>query len=408
MFLDVLLFIIAGIGAGVLVGLIPGIHPNTVFAMLIPAAAVAGATGSYPLLAFIAAISLANTIVAFIPSIFIGAPEEDTSLSVLPGHRMLLCGEGYSALFMTVAGSLCATLMTAAALPVLFFAIPLLYSVIHSYTHVLLMLTFAALVMMEKGSKKFYAIFIFLSSGIAGTMLLSSMSSETVLFPALSGLFGIPMLLLGLRAGSSFPRQKTAKRPSVKVVKGSVAGWSAGLLVGLLPGIGSAQAGVLSGAALKGKQKDFMVSLGGIGAANILFTFIALCTISRARSGAASAIEELWGPLSAADVTFIMAVSLFSCFISSLITLSIGRHAARALSGVDYRKVNILVLISLSILIAALSGPEGAMIAVLMTILGVSCAALNVKRMYLMGFLMLPTILFFSGLLPGFLVLVAP
>jgi putative membrane protein len=408
MFLSVLLFTFVGIGAGVLVGLVPGIHPNTVFAVMLPMIALAGATGSYPLIAFIVSISLANTVSSFIPSIFIGAPEADTSLSVLPGHRMLLKGEGYSALFMTVAGSMCATVMTVAALPLLLFTIPLLYSGIHSYTHILLILVFAALVMMERGKKKLYAAFIFISTGIAGTMLLYSMPSETVLFPALSGLFGIPMLLIGLRAGSRLPRQKSGKKPSAKVVRGSVAGWSAGLLVGLLPGIGSAQAGVLSGTALRGKQKDFMVSLGGIGAANILFTFIALYTISKARSGAAAAIEELWGAISTTDVAFIMAVALFSCFISCLLTLSIGRRTAHALSGMEYKKVNVVVLASLAVMIPILSGPAGAAVAALMTILGLSCAFLDVKRMYLMGFLMLPTILFFSGLIPGFLLLAVP
>ncbi|MFH0956710.1 MAG: tripartite tricarboxylate transporter permease [Candidatus Aenigmatarchaeota archaeon] len=409
MFLEVMLFTLAGIGAGVLVGLVPGIHPNTVFAMLLPAIFTAGASGSYPLMAFVVAISVSNTIVNFIPSIFIGAPEEETSLSVLPGHRMLLRGEGYSALFMTVVGSALGAILTAAALPLMYFTIPLLYAGMESYTHMLLLFVFLLLLAMERGwGRRACAAFMFLSSGLAGVTLLYSMPSEAVLFPALSGLFGIPLLLMGARGRTAIPKQKMKKAASVRPARGSVTGWIAGLLVGLLPGIGSAQAGVLSGTALRGRRKDFMVSLGAIATANIMFTFIALAVIGKARSGAAAAIEELGISLGAADVAFMMAVSLFSCFLACLFTLWTGRRAAGALSGVDYGKVNVLVLAAIVVLIAVLSGPAGVAIAALLTVMGISCEILGVKRMYLMGFLMLPTMLFFAGLLPDFLIFVAP
>lgn len=408
MFLEILIFTFLGIAAGVLVGLLPGIHPNTVFAMLLPVVITAGASGSLPLTAFVVSISVSNTIVNFIPSIFIGAPEEETSLSVLPGHRMLMRGEGYRALFMAVTGSAAGAILTAAALPLLFFAIPLLYAGMRAYIHLLLLLVFLLLLAMENGGKRARAAFMFLASGLAGAALLYSMPSEAVLFPALSGLFGIPLLILGLRGRVTFPRQKTKKVASVRPLNGSVAGWFAGLLVGLLPGIGSAQAGMLSGAALRGRRQDFMVSLGAISTANIMFTFIALGVIGKARSGAAIALQETGGDLGAYGMVFIMAVSLFSCFTACLLTLWMGRRAAGMLSGIDYGKVNLAVLLAILILIVALNGPLGIAIAVLLTVMGLSCEHLGVKKMYLMGFLMVPTILYFSGTLPIFTAFMTP
>jgi putative membrane protein len=165
---------------------------------------------------------------------------------------------------------------------------------------------------------------------------------------------------------------------------------------------------VLSGTALRGSTKDFMVSLGAIATANIMFTFIALGTIGKTRSGAAAALQEIGGIPGLDTVAFMMAVSLFTCFISCLLTLWMGRKAADTLSGVNYGKVNLTVLAAIFILIAALCGPAGVAIAALLTVVGLSCERLGVPRMYLMGFLMLPTMLYFSGLMPGFLAFMAP
>jgi len=54
----------------------------------------------------ILAIAVSHTFVSFVPSVFLGAPDEDTALSVLPGHRMLLRGRGYEAVLLTARGCL--------------------------------------------------------------------------------------------------------------------------------------------------------------------------------------------------------------------------------------------------------------------------------------------------------------
>ena len=55
---------------------------------------------------FIAALAITHTFVDFIPSIFLGCPDTDTELSVLPGHEMLKKGEGYEAIMRTAYGGL--------------------------------------------------------------------------------------------------------------------------------------------------------------------------------------------------------------------------------------------------------------------------------------------------------------
>jgi putative membrane protein len=405
MLIEVLLFFILGSALGILAGLVPGLHPNTVLIMLLPFSLAAASQGSYPLIAMAVSIAVTNTIVNFIPSIFLGAPDPGTALSVLPGHRFLLRGAGYEALFLTVIGGVFVTVLMVPALPFLLWFIPFVYASIHTYIHWLLLGTLFVLLWKEKRGKKMTSLLIFLVSGAAGSMLLSSVPSEAVIFPALTGLFGLSIIITSILQTTSIPVQKIGTKLRCRFLKGTVAGWLAGMFVGILPGIGSAQAGVLANAAVRGKEKDFLVALGGINTSNIIFTFIALHSISKTRSGAAVFLSEIVPNLGTSEVIFVVMLALLSCFFSAFVTLTAGRHAIRLLFRLDYRKINAAVLLFLIIMTFAFSGLYGLIIALLCTAVGLSCAGLGVKRMYLMGFLMMPAILHFSGLFPSLLAL---
>jgi len=170
------------------------------------------------------------------------------------------------------------------------------------------------------------------------------------------------------------------------------------MFVGVLPGIGSAQAGVIASRALRGKEHDFLLALGGINTSNIIFTFIALHAIGKTRSGAAWAVSEIIGRITLNEVYFILLVALLSCFIASLVTLKLGQSYLRAVERMNYRKLNAAVLLTLLSLVIAFSGIYGMIIAAVCTMLGLACTRMGVKRMYLMGFLMIPTMLHFSGM----------
>ncbi len=402
MLIGILIFFTIGTSLGIAAGLVPGLHPNTVMFMLAALPAILITTDIYCLLALIVSMSVSNTIVNFIPSILLGAPDPGTALSVLPGHRYLLKGRGYDALVLTVAGGIMVTLFTALSLPLLLAVLPFLFSNLHAYTHILLLAVLFSLLLREPGSKKAHSAMVFVLSGIAGLILLSSLPSETVMFPGLSGLFGIPILLTSLSC-TRIPPQKTGKMRRFNPLRGSIAGWLSGMLVGILPGIGSAQAGVLSGTILRGRESDFLVSLGGINTANIMFTFIMLHAASVTRSGAAVFIYDAVGSIGVAETIFVSIIALLSCFAASLSTLWIGKNAISRLHGLDYTRVNILMACFIFAMVFILGSFTGVFIAVCCAVIGISCRLLGVKMMYLMGFLMLPTIAHFSGLMPAIL-----
>ncbi|MBU2099722.1 tripartite tricarboxylate transporter permease, partial [Candidatus Micrarchaeota archaeon] len=99
--MEFFLIVLLGCVAGIFTGLIPGIHMNTVSVSLIYLM-----PEKQELIYFIIPMSVVHTFLDFIPSVLFGAPEEETFLSILPGHKMLLEGKGLTAIKITVLGGL--------------------------------------------------------------------------------------------------------------------------------------------------------------------------------------------------------------------------------------------------------------------------------------------------------------
>ncbi len=118
--LCVMLFSLAGSVLGICSGMVPGLHVNTLSLMLVSAfpllePAVQTLCASFaldpvlaPLLLCCAVVSAAVThsFLDFLPSLFLGVPEEGTVISVLPGHRLLLEGRAMDAVRCAALGSL--------------------------------------------------------------------------------------------------------------------------------------------------------------------------------------------------------------------------------------------------------------------------------------------------------------
>ncbi|HEX7468624.1 MAG TPA: tripartite tricarboxylate transporter permease, partial [Methanobacterium sp.] len=110
---DLIAACLLGVICGALTGLIPGIHVNTVGAFVFASSA--------SLLTFISpeflcvlliSMAISHALLEFIPSMFLGVPEEGTVLSVLPGHHLLLQGRGKEAIRLVALGGFGAVLVT--------------------------------------------------------------------------------------------------------------------------------------------------------------------------------------------------------------------------------------------------------------------------------------------------------
>ena len=121
-FLEILTALLIGCFFGIITGLIPGVHINLLSLMLVSISGyLLGFTSPIVLGAFIIAMSITHTFLDSIPSIFLGAPDADQALNVLPGHKLLLQGKGYEAVKLTVIGSLLCLISTSLIIPVMMF-----------------------------------------------------------------------------------------------------------------------------------------------------------------------------------------------------------------------------------------------------------------------------------------------
>src|SRR3972149_6387882 len=113
MLVEILLFLLLGILAGTFTVLMPGIHINLVSAILISLSlGLLSSINHLFLIVFVVSMSITHTFVDFIPSVFLGCPDTDTELSILPGHELLKEGKGHAAVLLTNYGSIAAIILT--------------------------------------------------------------------------------------------------------------------------------------------------------------------------------------------------------------------------------------------------------------------------------------------------------
>lgn len=279
-FLEITIAILLGISAGIITGLIPGIHVNLISLILLSLSAYfLGFTSPLVLSCFIISMAVTHTFLDSIPSIFLGAPDADMALGVLPGHKLLLEGKGFEAVKLTVIGSLLALIATIIIIPFMIPLVPLIYKFIQPFMGYILLFVVTYIILIEKKySKKFYSLIIFILSGSLGLTVLNWPNFKQPLFPMLTGLFGISTLLISLQQKSRIPKQKlteTIKVENKKTTKAIVAGVFSGSLTGIFPGLGAAQASIL-GMTLVGEIGNyaFLILIGGINTVNFVFSLV--------------------------------------------------------------------------------------------------------------------------------------
>ncbi|MGB9930144.1 MAG: tripartite tricarboxylate transporter permease [Methanosarcina sp.] len=276
--------VFAGYLLGIISGLLPGIHNNNFALALVAFAPFLAEKGISPF--YIAIIIISNSVAQtfhdIIPSIFLGAPDGDTALAVLPGHRLLLDGAGAEAVRLSALGSAGSVVIS------LLFVIPisLFFKTIYPYLeeHMALILISIVFLMLisEKGADensdssqnpekqnplakykyKFYALLLFLITGVLGLFAFSkeelmvpiiNFGEASALLPLLSGLFGASQLIISLMTSSKIPEESVSalKLSQKSIIRGIVTGSAAGSLVAWLPGLSSAIAALLAGLFIK-------------------------------------------------------------------------------------------------------------------------------------------------------------
>jgi putative membrane protein len=394
--IEILISIALGVLCGAVTGILPGIHINLVGTILVALSATLFAlVNPIFLIAFIASMAITHTFVDFIPSIFLGCPDTDTQLSILPGHQMLKEGRGYEAVMLTAYGGLAAVIiLTIISFP-LAFLVSKIYNSLHSIMALILISASLILIFTEK--KKLTSIFVFLLSGILGLCVLNLDVKEPLL-PLLTGLFGSSMLITSIKNKIQIPKQEINK-PKTNLFKPLLGAVIASPLCGFLPGLGGGQSAILANTISKADSKGFLVL---VGATNILvmgLSFVSLYAIAKTRTGAAVAIQEIIGTLSWKLLILLLFVVLISGIISFFLTKVLTKMFSQKISKINYSVLSIGTLIFLTIVVFIFSGFLGLLILVASTFTGIYFNSLPVKKTHMMGCLLVPTIIYYLGII---------
>lgn len=390
---------LAGCGLGIFTGLVPGIHVNTI---CILGLSVYGRLGLEPLEFAIAmaSMSLTHTFIDYIPAIFLGIPQESTSLSVLPAHRLLLEGKAMDAVWLTAVGSMMGLVFSIILLLPAFWFLPQAYAVIRGHIMPLLLLVSFGLIMRERGNvKKSRALACFLLSGALGVICLSDVpiGKTYILFPVFSGLFGASTMILAGRGKQVMPWQRpyNESRLGYRIVFAGFMGSLGGLTVGLMPALSPSQMGIMMSIPFGGDPGTFLVSVAAINTADAIYSLVALEVIGNPRSGVAVMIGKVLA-MERVHVWIFAGVFMISASVSLIAHISIGSAIIRW--GPPRERLNDMGILILIVAIFLLTGFWGLVIAAVSCSIGCIPVLSGVSRTHLMGVLMIPTIIYFSNI----------
>ena len=396
--IEIFLALTAGLVAGTITGLIPGVHVNLIALMLFASSAFfLQYTTPLVLVVFVVSMAITHTFLDFIPSCFLGAPDADTALSILPGHHLLLKGRGYEAVRLTLIGSFAALLLIIVIAPLFVLFLPKIYPFFKQYMAFILIAASLFLILKERKSK-IWAFILFMLAGCLGIASLNMPLLKQPLFPLLTGLFGASLLVVSITRNVRLPEQKitSAEIKKKEVSKALGASLIASPLVSFLPGLGPGQAAVI-GSEISGRlsRKGFLVLLGAINTLVMGLSFVALYAIGKPRTGAAVVTSKLLEMFTIKHLLLLLVVALVAGSIAVFLTIAFAKIFAKNIAKINYKRICMGILTFLALMTIFLSGWLGLLVLIVATAVGLVACFKGIRRMHLMGCLLLPVILWF-------------
>jgi len=449
--LGVLLSVLASAGAGVCVGfgagLVPGLHMNNIAAGLTAYAGAALAffgmmndvldsnSSGLTICCFVSSALVAHLFAESVTSTYLGIPAGDV-VSVLPAHRLARAGLGRIAVSSSADGSLSGILLSVILLPLVCFLMgnPVqLYSLLREVMGFLI-IAFSAVLLLSDGPsvpRTAKVMAVFMTSGVLGSAVLMSnfhasslpdvpwihepyVQKSSLLLPLFAGLFGIPSLLMSFGSRDVFDvpsgnQKNVSIKPEPKDYARSLLG---GAVVGWLPGMTSGASATLCAPRVSELDGDddiessvrFIWLYSFISASGAVFAVGALFVILRARSGSMDTVQFFLGDLLVAGDLHQDMLPLASLLLSMVVAACVSRFVLRMIDSklmnlhrlLCSRRVAVISMLFVCSLSVALTGVRGSIVLSSAVCLGLLPTRIGVRRIQLMGCLLVPiTIGFF-------------
>jgi len=383
---------------GVASGLTPGLHANN-FAMVMAAAASEVPVPPLVLATGMLTAGVVHTVLDAVPALALGVPDASMAMTALPGHRLVIAGQGREALRLSALGSgLALAFSLLLALPTTWL-MKRAYPSISSHLPLVLAAVVLGLFATESSNRgRIVGSILFAASTALGVATLdlslsAPLGQGSALTPLFAGLFGAPVLIDALDGGGVPPQGSPAVTSSPWVViLTALAGACAGAAVGYLPGVSSAIAAVLALTVLpsSGGDRGYVVATSGVNTANSVFALWALVALGSPHTGVLVAVDRIGAP---PNVPVLLSAVLLGGAVGLVAMVAVGDRYLDFVRQVRYERISVGVcglLVGLSYLFA---GVLGIGIFVASTALGLVPVRLMARRVYLMGVLIGPLML---------------
>jgi putative membrane protein len=369
-----------GLALGMLTGLIPGIHPNTVISILSSAG-----LGDEGLAMAIAGLYPASLIASFIPSIFFGVPDAGSVAVVLPGQRMALQGKGIAALRAALLSAAFAALACSALAYPLMQLLPAAYGLARGWLGWILLCM--SLAMISRGRRPLAGLAVFAVAGMLGEASLNIGMADPFL-PLFSGLFALPAAAAYRKC--SVPEQDDSHQVE-GVLRSSAAGVVMGVVAIFIPGIGSAgQMASFLSVFVRLDSLSFLSAASAISVSQSILALASSASIGKERVGA---IASLAGCIDIKEnIALLIGLTVAGIALSSA-AVYIMRRKAAAIASMDFSGFNIVLSAYLACVCLAIDGPLGLAVLGASACAGWAARAAGVERTTLMGAVIVPTLL---------------
>ncbi|MFB6110881.1 MAG: tripartite tricarboxylate transporter permease [Halodesulfurarchaeum sp.] len=390
-----LCFIGAGVVLGTVSGLTPGLHVNTLAILL---ASIAPQIPAAPHLvgAALLAAGVVHSFLDIVPTLAIGVPDAAMAISALPGHRLVLGGRGREALRLSALGSGGAILTAVVlGLPITWLMIRVAPVLID---HIGVVLTGVALllVLTEHSTRaRFGGVLATLTSGALGVLTLDIetgglLPGGDMLLPLLSGLFGVPVLVLAAQGAGIPPQSGTTLALNPRSMgKWSLLGAVSGAVVAYVPGVSAAVAAVVAFVGLPGEADDrgFIVTISGVNTANTVFALYALIALGAPRTGVLVAFERAKLP---PNLPLLLVAILLAAAVALVLVPTVGDRYLDLVGNLNSMRLSLGVGVLLVLLSGVFTGPVGVLVLAVASLVGLLPIHFQSRRVHLMGVLFVP------------------
>ncbi|MFH1520131.1 MAG: tripartite tricarboxylate transporter permease [Candidatus Micrarchaeota archaeon] len=376
------LVFLAGWILGIVSGIFPGLHSNTIISIL-------DSMNIEPqqLALMIIALYPTHLIISIIPSIFFGIPEEGTVLLVLPGHRMVLQGNGIGALKIVLASSIVAALIAVSIFFISGDIYKLTYGILKQYfPHIVALFS---IILILKSKRPYFALPIFICAGMLGYSALRSDMPDPFL-PLFSGMFAAAAILTYRKC--PVPKQ-TDSEIKPNFLKYTAIGVAAGMFADLLPGISSpSQVATFMSILVPLNTLGYMAAVSAIGMSEAIFSLSTAASIGKARIGATVWLSKLVDINS--EIVPLLILFLISISMSASLVFLLRKKIAK-LAELDFSKANIILLVYLVVISFLIDSWLGLAVFLIGAGLGWITIKMGVERTMLMGAVIVPVLLIY-------------